>query len=187
MQIKTIGRILEILQSTETIESLSILLQTFKINSIDEMYKCPVLLSTKRTISVKTSSILALLNVQHDCRHSKCPQGSLPEIQEGDSTENTRSFIKHVDDDRFILNIYTFRTQSFLADILEYQPLDFNLDEAIMQADLPDDVTRRRRVNVAAAKSTPQRSISPAASVTYSSRHGSDATDFIMPAIPGIM
>ncbi|KAJ7208195.1 hypothetical protein GGX14DRAFT_365577 [Mycena pura] len=121
-----LGRVAEILVGSETLVTLERFICT---NTLHVDYVWPVVRRPHGTeitqddiasfIIVAPSDIQFICPVQHDCRHGQCkPAVAGKERQEREETTRDVSFIKHTDDDHYIMNMSGFHNFMELRRIL---------------------------------------------------------------------
>ncbi|KAJ3966252.1 hypothetical protein EV361DRAFT_1014977 [Lentinula raphanica] len=128
-----LGRIIELL--SPAIEKLDNTPQTFPSNIVTierfvlgsqrhSEFDLPVLYRPQgnddiKIVAVEPKDVLFRLSVQHDCRLGRCKaSGTRNVIQEHQITSRTVSYIKHTDDDRFILNMYGLHNANLVRKLL---------------------------------------------------------------------
>ncbi|KAA1120082.1 hypothetical protein PGT21_037131 [Puccinia graminis f. sp. tritici] len=102
-------------------------LDVYKLMDVDPYYMMRSLRRTDRTVTVNAKFFRGAVNVQHDCHGSKCVLDKLASTRkERQASQGTCWGIRHLDEDRYILNSASLHDPQLHERILELPPTTFS-------------------------------------------------------------
>ena len=135
------GRITLILQpktTTPTTDQALVILTPFHIGqNLDPHFNMPILLRTSHqclVVKAKVCSHLAfrivtglicsqsiqfIFNAQHHCKSGNCKIQSREQIQEREETTRKVPYMKHADDDKFLINMHAIHNASLIRETVK--------------------------------------------------------------------
>ncbi|KAF8972139.1 hypothetical protein BDZ97DRAFT_2015119 [Flammula alnicola] len=84
----------------------------------DSRMNMPVLIATQRSAVVAAKDILFLFNAQHDCFSANCKPVNAPILQERKTTTKMQAIIKHVNMQRYFVNMHALHNAHLLRETL---------------------------------------------------------------------